>query len=65
MTDFGWWTALAYAHLHIVCCLCFEEVRIDQAFLDADGVRWDMCPACGWAEERIKRERAGQAGITN
>lgn len=32
----------------VLCCLCFETVRIpDECYVDAAGVRWDTCIRCG------------------
>lgn len=57
MTGFGWWNELAYLAGQFMCCICFEGFPVEQAWQDADGQRWDMCPACGWEQERARSGR--------
>ena len=35
----------------VMCCICFARVPVSELFTDRDGDRWDVCRACGEAEE--------------
>lgn len=51
MTDFNYWNNLAAQDGGVFCCICFEFVKFDDAYVDKDGQKWDMCNPCGEFEE--------------
>jgi hypothetical protein len=55
VTNFGYW-ADRVPDGQFLCCLCFEAFPTEQAWMDADGQRWDMCDTCG-ESERIAGEQ--------
>lgn len=52
MTNFGWWQALAMEYGRIFCSICFESLPVEEAYMDDQGQRWDMCKECGEREVR-------------
>lgn len=40
----------ASEHRCLYCCLCFDTLTPEECWVDADGVKWDLCVACGDAE---------------
>lgn len=32
---------------NVMCCLCFGSFSQDQLWVDAEGIRWDVCRECG------------------
>lgn len=49
MTSFDWWRAQAGPG-KFMCGSCFEAKMVDQASVDADGVKWDTCTVCAASE---------------
>lgn len=37
-------------HVCLYCCLCFGTLTPDECWEDAEGVKWDMHPACAEAD---------------
>lgn len=55
MTSFDWWRSMAGPG-KFMCSSCFEAKPVDQASVDADGVKWDTCLECA-ASERAYGEK--------
>lgn len=47
-----------------MCCICFRMWHVDELYVDASGVKWDMCPKCGEREAAILEEHLGGAAST-
>lgn len=57
------WVRLDRSEHHFMCCICFDWTLYTEAYEDAAGVRWDMCPMCGSREAVVERRFA--AGDSN
>jgi hypothetical protein len=55
MTSFDWWRAMAGPG-KFMCAICYEAKPVEQASVDPDGVKWDVCQECT-ASERAYGER--------
>lgn len=42
-------------HVCLFCCLCFEDLTPEECFVDAEGVKWDMCKPCAKMEAEHAR----------
>jgi hypothetical protein len=45
-----------------MCCLCFESVGVDSAWVCSHGIKWDNCIPCGENDgcEHLIHDRQGE-----
>jgi hypothetical protein len=61
VTSFLWWAEQVPAG-QFLCCICFEEKPADEAWADAEGVKWDKCLKCHeWEQEALRRREQRRA----
>lgn len=48
-------------HHCLYCCLCFETLTPDECYVDAAGVKWDVCVECA-AHEALAVPAVGSEG---
>lgn len=46
---------------HFFCCLCFEIISVNDAWVDASGDRWDFCVPCKTNED-VQMRLLGREG---
>jgi hypothetical protein len=60
VTNFAWWAAQVPEGT-FWCCICFETYPVDQASVDEDGQKWDVCVGCKRIEDAALAARAKEA----
>jgi hypothetical protein len=40
-----------------MCCVCFDKIPVDDAYVEPDGTRIDMCQACGYHNHPVTQVR--------
>lgn len=36
---------------HMMCCICFEYIPLEDLWTDESGQRWDVCKSCNLTEQ--------------